>query len=162
MIYEIYVITDVQPQPWTSGHATPMGKGRVRIAKDAQLEAYQQALREEVDRFYPNVEPVSCDIELHLAFWRNVEGKTNYADVTNIQKATEDALQGKFFDNDRQVLYVTSRIVEQGPGVRPCVAWTMEPIYGELHEWVHHASELAEQRTTEVEPEEWTPPDAGF
>lgn len=79
---------------------------------------YQQALRDELKRTYPphEMELLQPDYELDFWFWRNTE-RGNVADATNLQKASEDALQGLLIQNDQQVVRVASTIVEQGPEV---------------------------------------------
>jgi len=117
------VIPDVNPQPWAIGTISTGrsgGKIRGRMSPNAQLVTYQEAINEHCAGL--ELPFFMTDIELQFLFARAVEGKAKPADVTNLQKATEDALQGILFANDRQVVKVQSEIYEQGPGVRPFAA----------------------------------------
>lgn len=115
----------VNPEPWAIG---PVGTGRrngkmwAYVGQNQQLHAYQEAVRESL--FDPTT--ISIDsgphkyygsIHLVFYFWRQVtrEDRAHEADVTNMQKATEDALQGILYDNDRSTRQITSVLVDQGP-----------------------------------------------
>lgn len=109
---------DINPEPWAIG---PLGTGRrggkiwAYIGQNQQLKTYQEAVAEEVGE-QPLLEG---DIYLLFLFWRQVlsEHNKNYADVTNLQKSTEDALQGVLYKNDRATRRVTSLLMAQGPDV---------------------------------------------
>lgn len=127
-----WYVLDINPEPWAVG---PLGVGRKNgkvypyVGPNQQLISYQQAVKEELEsldgRLY-----IKCDFELNFWFWRNIashltpsgrKASANYADTTNLQKATEDALQGVLFSNDRNCKSVSSEIVDQGPDVRGLV-----------------------------------------
>lgn len=119
----------INPEPWAIG-ALGVGKRNGRmvptVAPNHQMVAYKEAVAEELD----GVEPLPPGTySLTFYFWRLVEnfetdnGRKfkNFADATNLQKATEDALQGVLFDNDRNVRDVRSVIVDQGYDIKPAV-----------------------------------------
>lgn len=122
---EHWLTVDVNPDPWAIG---PLGIGKRNgkffpyVGQNAQLAAYKQAIIESLGEIEKMPEG---DYELHFYFWRRLDGtsrnKKHQADATNLQKATEDALQGVLFDNDRNVKFVASTIVEQGPEVTPMI-----------------------------------------
>ena len=64
----------------------------------------------------------------------------NYADSTNLQKSTEDALQGLLYGNDRETRYVSSEIVDQGPDVHPCIVVHLEPWAGPSQDTLSQAA----------------------
>ena len=126
---------DINPEPWAVG---PLGVSRhggkltPYMGRNQQLDAYKEAVRDELITRYPGLIKVMPPYyELDFFFWRNqaiYEGanktvQKNIADATNMQKATEDALQGMLIENDRQVVHVSSTIVAQGPDVRGAVAF---------------------------------------
>lgn len=120
-----YVIP-VNPEPWAIG--TPQvgrkgGKFFPKISPNPQLVAYKQAVAEAL----ADAEPLpEGEYALRFYFWRRLDDyetqsgrrhRKHWADATNMQKATEDALQGVLFGNDRNVRDVRSEIVHQGPEV---------------------------------------------
>lgn len=118
----------LNPEPWAVGSLS-LGKrnGRFfpKMDRNPQLAAYKEAIAEELsntDMLPPG------EYELRFYFWRVLDDyetgsgkrhRKHAADTTNLQKATEDALQGILFDNDRHVQRVTSTIIAQGPEVKP-------------------------------------------
>lgn len=109
---------EINPEPWAIG---PLGTGRrggkiwAYIGQNQQLKAYQEAVAEEVGE----QTLLEGDIYLLFLFWRQVirGDNKNYADVTNLQKSTEDALQGILYQNDKATKRVTSILMAQGPEV---------------------------------------------
>lgn len=120
-----WFVLDVNPEPWAIGPVGVSRKGGKLIpfvGQNAQLAAYQQAIREELG---PQ-EMMEGKFHLTFIFFRNrAEYETpqarthrkHEADLTNLQKATEDALQGVLFKNDKDVVDVHSIMAEQGPDV---------------------------------------------
>lgn len=102
----------INPEPWTSPTAT-LGRKNGRMVpfvhKNPKLRTYQLAVQEEFDAVAHDLKPVEGPIKLEFAFSRSTVGGQP-CDVTNLQKATEDALQGHLFKNDSQVVQVSSRI----------------------------------------------------
>lgn len=123
---EQWFTLDVNPDPWAIG---PLQLGRRNgkmfpmIGPNRQLAAYKEAVKEQLADVNPLESGQQYDLTFY--FWRRLDGSgrnlKHTADATNLQKATEDALQGVLFENDRDVLRITSVIVEQGPEVRPMV-----------------------------------------
>src|SRR5687768_284355 len=98
----------LNPEPWTAPSVS-VGRGKggkvfPQVYANAQLKAYQEAVREEARSQLPDKwEPYEGEILLHFYFWRQMADyeshqakrvRKHQADVTNMQKATEDALQG--------------------------------------------------------------------
>lgn len=119
-----YVLA-VNPEPWRigpAGVARKSGKLIPYVGRDQQLAAYKAAVAESIQpiRFFEG------KVELEFFFWRHratyetQQARTHRkheADITNMQKATEDALQGILFKNDKDTNHVESHIVAQGPNV---------------------------------------------
>lgn len=98
------------------------------VGRNQQLDAFKEAVREELSSLATT--KFEGKVTLVLYFWRNRAEYTtpqarkhrkHEADLTNLQKATEDALQGILFENDRDVAMVQAEVREQGPDVVPCV-----------------------------------------
>lgn len=119
---------DINPEPWAIG---PVGYGRrngkmsAYVGQNAQLDSFKQAVAEAAQASW-ELPPLEGPIKLDFFFWRNramyrTDSGRNMTkskvDATNMQKATEDALQGVVYKNDRDVVDVRSRVVEQGPEV---------------------------------------------
>lgn len=131
---EQWFVLNINPEPWAVGPlgvARREGKLAPYMGRNQQLDAYKEAVRDELITRYPTLEMLPPGYELDFYFWRNradYQGTTkqvrkNQADATNMQKATEDALQGLLIENDRDVLRVGSAIMAQGPDVRGAVAF---------------------------------------
>lgn len=114
----IWLVAPVNPEPWTVGTISYK-----RISPSPNLVAYQSALREElagVEMLPPEYRKITFYFFRQQAQYIDMRDKIrtrNQADATNMQKATEDALQGILFDNDREVMDIRSVIVQQGPHV---------------------------------------------
>lgn len=131
-----WLVLDVNPEPWRIG---PLSVGRrsgkvfPMVGRDTQLHYYEQAIKEELgDGWIVYDGPV----ELKFFFWRNRAEYTtpqarthrkHEADGTNMAKATEDALQGILFKNDKDTNKMEWTIVEQGPDVTPRVVIAFRP-----------------------------------
>lgn len=151
----IYVVHDLNPEPWTAGSFARMKNGKTVVFKDEKVKAYQNALKD----CLPDAKPTAKPVYLRFAFWRNTtDGKP--ADVTNLQKSTEDALQKVLFKNDRQVIAVSSTLVEQSPtapsGVfieiseKPFDHWWPD----QLPEEATRVEDLDHMRRADFEPED--------
>lgn len=117
-----WLVLEVNPEPWAIG---PLSVGRrggkvfPQVGRNMQLHSYKEAIKEAIgtpDVFFTG------PIELKFFFWRRRdEYKTpqsrghrkHEADLTNLQKATEDALQDIIFKNDKDVVSVRSHMMEQ-------------------------------------------------
>lgn len=117
----------INPEPWAIGpvgYRRSGGKMGAYVGQNKQLNAFKEAVREEVASQWGGLPPLEGAIQLEIFFWRQRADystpaarvhRKHEADVTNMQKATEDALQGILFHNDRDNLDVHSRIIAQGP-----------------------------------------------
>lgn len=109
---------DVNPEPWVVPpfYAARSGKHlTVRSGRDQGLHAYQEAVREQL--IEQGAEMLEGPYGLRFHFYVDLEKYTtatgrkvtqNTPDVTNLQKAIEDALQGVVIHNDREVVYTAS------------------------------------------------------
>lgn len=111
---EQWFIVPVNPYPWK---VPPISVGRKngkafpRVGRDEGLHSFKEAVKDYVLMQGP--QKINGPVELRLWFWRNIpeyttsQGRTarkHEADNTNLQKATEDALQGILFNNDKDVI----------------------------------------------------------
>ena len=122
-----YLLNNINPEPWTPGQIGVRNHKRF-MYKDAKLTAFQKAVASQLKQDYPEITKLEGDFTLHMWFWRSTEGGGQPADRTNLQKATEDALQGVLFKNDRCSISGYSEIVEQGPDVEPCIIIEVMPL----------------------------------
>ena len=109
-MWEFTIVGD--PVPWTSWPkrgAPPAGFLNMQ-AWQAQIQAY--AIRYWRGPDGP-VEPLSGPVRLELEFYlpqpKKPTNKYPRADVTNLTKACEDALQGILFVNDSQVVVTSNK-----------------------------------------------------
>jgi Holliday junction resolvase RusA-like endonuclease len=125
----------VNPEPWKVG---PLSVGRRNgkvfptIGPDPQLVAYQETIREEFGTGHRMLEG---NLRVMFYFWRRLSAyrtqsgkmhRKHQSDATNMQKATEDALQGILFKNDRDNVFVSSIVMAQGPDVTGMVVIHIE------------------------------------
>jgi Holliday junction resolvase RusA-like endonuclease len=134
-----WFVLAVNPDPWAIG---PLGVGKRNgkyfpyVGRNNQLHSYKEAIASEL---------AEGTYDLSFYFWRRLDehasGRKHVADATNLQKATEDALQGILFDNDRDVHRITSTIVEQSDITVPRVVisaqlWVgLDPVEIPNHVW---------------------------
>ena len=164
---------NINPEPWAVG---PVGTSRregkmtAYVGRNQQLDAYKEAVKEclgdllsEHDALYTG------QFTLKFYFWRNIAEYTSpqqrttrkhEADGTNLMKATEDALQGLLFANDKDVRRSTWEIVDQGPDVIPGVVIGIEPyVEVDLPETVIQLMDSAQQVLPfDDDSARWTPP----
>lgn len=131
-----WFILEVNPEPWAVGDLSigrKNGKMFPMMGRNQQLFAYKEAVKEEIGK--PELF-IEGKIELQFYFWRRRDEYTtpqqrghrkHEADGTNMAKATEDALQGLLFKNDKDVNSMNWYIVEQGPDVTPRVVIGIRP-----------------------------------
>lgn len=129
-LYNWYYL-EINPEQWAIGpvgNARRNGKASAYVGRNQQLYAYQEAVREELAS--QNPEMIEGNVSLRLVFWRRRDDyetasgsrhRKHDVDLTNLQKATEDALQGILFKNDRDVFHIESAILKQGADVIPGV-----------------------------------------
>lgn len=128
-----WIIPEINPEPWTAPEVSigrRGGKLAPQVFKREGLRQYQEAVHEYVERVY-NPTPCEAELVLQFWFWRELDTtRSKLVDATNLQKATEDALHGLLFVNDRQVQDVRSIIVEQGVDVAPTIVIRWAPFVG--------------------------------
>lgn len=122
---ELWLAIPVNPEPWAMGTAFAMrheGQLSARVGQNKQLDSFKKAVKECIEG-QPMLEG---KYTIHAWFWRNRATYTTQAqrthrkheaDLTNMQKALEDALQGIVIGNDRDVQEFHSYMVDQGPDV---------------------------------------------
>lgn len=131
-----WYVLDVNPEPWAIG---PVSVGRKNgkvfgtVGRNQQLYNFQQAVKEELGDGH---EMIVGPIELRIFLWRRRDEyqtpqarthRKHEADATNMQKAIEDACQGVLFKNDKDVKYIRTYCVEQGPDVTPLIVLAVRP-----------------------------------
>lgn len=139
---QIFLLPGINPEPWAVGQVGTrqiQGKARPFIGPNPQMVTYKNAIAEEIKKQHPVLIDVPCEVT--FLFWRRLDKyvtlsdkghQRHIADATNMQKATEDALQGIVVTNDRLVQVVASHVVEQSvdtnPGLIITVRWPVVPI----------------------------------
>ena len=125
MTDQVFIVSGLNPEQWESP-----GKDRFGgTAKSTALTNYQRAVAADLKRDYPDHEQIDGPCEIVFYIWRQLvtyEGerkrvRKNRVDATNVQKALEDAIQGVLIKNDREVLDVRTRIVEQATETEPFI-----------------------------------------
>lgn len=141
----LWMLLDINPEPWAIGpvgSARRGGKLTSYVGRNAQLHAYEEAVKEEVQSQLPtDFKMYEGKVLLRMYFWRNraeyvtPQARTHRkheADLTNMQKATEDALQGVLFKNDKDVAAIHSIIMNQGPEVEGTIVLCIESMTPEI------------------------------
>ena len=130
-----WFVARINPEPWAIGpvgYSRRGGKMSAYVGQNQQLNAFKEALREELGE----QELQDGQHVLYLYFWRNRAEYTtpqarthrkHEADVTNMQKATEDALQGVLFKNDRDVREVHSFLMDRDQTLEPGIVIGLAP-----------------------------------
>lgn len=123
----------LNPEPWAMGNIQVITAGKrpfPKVSPNRTLKVYQDAIIAELKVEDIGVLPgpmysVRFSFSRQRAQYKTVSGRTstrNRADVTNMQKGTEDALQGVRLGNDRDVVRIESRLVgPQRPSTLPYV-----------------------------------------
>lgn len=134
-----WYVLDINPEQWRIGTVSPgrrNGKVFARVSPDHQLQGYQEAVKELLE---DTAQLTPGEVTLTLVFWRQREEYTtdsqrkqrrHEADLTNLQKGLEDALQDVLIENDRNVREIHSYIAEQNTETTGCVAIKVEPWKG--------------------------------
>ena len=170
-----YVI-GVNPEPWAVGPVqTGRRNGKVfaTMGQNQQLASFKEAVREELGE--PDyIAPEGTLIRMDLFFWRRLDDyetesgrrhRKHEADMTNMQKACEDALQGVVIHNDRDVAQGHVYVMEQGREVTGKIVIRLEPM-SKQHAVgfpieVHQELEKIDNPVITVDPNAW-PPVGGF
>lgn len=143
------LVTGINPEPWQAKKISlgyKGGKPYPIATTPPQQAAYQAALAENIEQAYPGLPmfPRGTPLRIRFAFWRQLEhyvtptGRNHTrhpVDVTNLQKSTEDALQGIFMQNDIDVKEVSSVIINQDPNTTPAVLIIGAPYRGHKWDW---------------------------
>lgn len=137
-----WYILEINPEPWAVGPVQVYRKGAKiggTVGRNQQLAAYQEAIKEALADY--DIEPIEGEVDLTMFFWRHrAEYETHQArthrkheaDGTNLFKATEDALQGVLFKNDRDVKHGDWWIMKQGPNVIGKTVIKCEPCHSSI------------------------------
>lgn len=119
-----WYVLPINPEPWAVG---PLGIGKKNgkffpyMGPNPTLKAYKEAVQEELKAQEAQMLPKG-EYRIACYFWRRLdtyhtasgrEASMHQADGTNMLKATEDAVQGILFDNDRNVRSGTWAIMEE-------------------------------------------------
>jgi len=135
----------LNPEPWRVGpvgYARRNGKMSAYVGRDQQLDAFKSAVAEEVRDQWGDRPPLEGKLRLEIFFCRHRakyrtpserSHRKHDADATNMLKATEDALQGILFENDKDNVDVRAVILEQGESVHPQIVIHVAPVeYGDV------------------------------
>lgn len=128
---DMWYVAHINPIPWTAPQVAVGRKGGKvypQVYSSEELKNFKMGLADAIEKKYPDAEVIEDELALEFFFYRSIDTeasnkrrKTHIADATNLQKAAEDALQGILFANDRQVVGVTSWIMEQSEEATPCI-----------------------------------------
>lgn len=134
-----WFVLPVNPEPWALGPVGVARKGghlRGYVGRNEQLANFKSAVQEALKhQLSPDYLLITGRVRLQFFFWRNIAAYTtpqartarkHEADVTNLQKATEDALQGLLFKNDKDTNDVRSVLFDQGPDVTGMIVVAIE------------------------------------
>jgi len=139
--------------------------GGRKVATNLQVVNYQKALREELTErleYGGTVPMLGLALDLTIYYFRSTE-RGHPADVTNLNKSTEDALQGILFDNDRNNHKVTGEIIEQHPDVEHVGLIIVLENY-EFDPDKHEAllDEMVQRKATAFENTDYQPPQEDY
>lgn len=128
------LLEGVNPEPWTSPKVAVF-RGKPRFYKEANLQAFQEAMKELTEEaltaagYKLPVFEAHTLLTVRFAFWRQTDSSStggrrssrNQADATNMLKAAEDSLQGILYANDRDNRQVIGEVRAFGPDIEPAV-----------------------------------------
>jgi Holliday junction resolvase RusA-like endonuclease len=142
-----WFVLPLNPVPWAVG---PLGiirkAGRFLpyMGRNQELHDFKVAVARAVKDQNPVM--IRGKVKITCIFWRDQEeyktpqartARKNEADTTNLLKATEDALQGIVYENDKDNNEVHGYIAAQAPGIRPRMVICVEP-NSDIPEIVNH------------------------
>jgi Holliday junction resolvase RusA-like endonuclease len=162
-----YFAIDINPEPWAIGPLSVIRQGGKMVpivGRNTQLWHFKQAVKEAMG----TQEMIEGPIDLKFWFWRRRDAyktpqarthRKHEADVTNLQKATEDALQGVLYKNDKDVKHIESIMVEQGEDVEPMIGIGIKP-YSQRLPWIPDTlqemiDDLEAERGNELSDNSW-------
>jgi hypothetical protein len=161
----------INPEPWAVGKVgvgRRNGKTFPTVGPNAKLVSFQQEVKEWFEG--QKIDMIPGDVELEFFFWRRLDKyqgpkrtvTANEADATNMQKATEDALQGILYPNDKAVRRITSEIVAQGTDIEGAIgirATMYAPNEDDLLPgWLWEERLRQERSWRELSDNRWPPP----
>lgn len=142
----------LQPEPWAMGNLS-VGRNKASgkiipiVSANPTVAAYEQAIASELERFGAQLTlplySIRFTFSRQLISYTKLEGGTasrNQADVTNMQKATEDALQGVIIGNDRDVIRTESRMA--GPQTAETEPWVLIEVRYACTGYSYHETDL--------------------
>lgn len=139
---EQWFVLDVNPEPWEIGPLNVVRRGghfRPFVGRSQQLHDYKLAVVEAIRKSGQDYFMMEGNVSLTCWFWRHMADHASWqarrwraheADDTNLLKATEDALQGLLYDNDKNNVHVQGFVVAQGPDVEPGLIVCVKPAPG--------------------------------
>jgi Holliday junction resolvase RusA-like endonuclease len=130
---------DLNPVPWAVGpiqsKRNPSGKNSAFMGKNVGLSKFQDGVRDSLSR--QNPELIEGPFRMRLWFWRRIDeyettqsrtARNHEADVTNMQKAVEDAGHKILYKNDKNNRDVRSIFVKEGLQEEGLIIMSIEPI----------------------------------
>jgi hypothetical protein len=134
----------INPEPWAMGNPTMIYNPKTKkhfpkYSPNLTLKQYQGAVQEELKARGVEVEPGMYKLrftfsrQLEKALIRGGTLSSHIADTTNMQKATEDALQGVAIGNDADVIDVGGRLA--GPQQVSTVPYVVIEVWSGLESY---------------------------
>lgn len=135
-VSEHWYVLDVNPEPWAIGpvgYRRHGGKMSAYVGRNTQLDTYKETIRESIK---DEAVMMTGPVDVTFFFWRQQiayttpqarRARKHEVDATNMQKASEDALQGLCYDNDKDNHHVQSFVVEQGADVKSALVICIKP-----------------------------------
>lgn len=157
------VIKGINPEPWAIGTINCYGKGKGSMSPNPKVVNYQQAIKEELDGMDRVFDfPPGWPLDIKFYYARSTE-RGQPADVTNLNKATEDALQGIAFGNDRHNRRVMGEILVQGPDVKDVgIIIVIRPYEGDPDDIEDMLEELHVEPVAAFQDSTYQPPDEDY
>lgn len=124
---EYWYVLNLNPEPWAIGPVSAIRKGGKIVpfvGRNVQLHTYKEAVRAELRAQNPI--KVDGKVRLTFLFWRHMAeyqsrqartARKHEADLSNLVKSTEDAIQDLLIGNDKNTVEAGAYMIEQGPNV---------------------------------------------
>lgn len=140
-MHDQWIYLEINPVPWavgTLGVGKRSGKFFPTMAPNHEVRDYKEAIQTELKNQGVEMLPEGYyDLEFYffrrLEEWRTESGRKSHshiADATNMQKATEDALQGILIGNDANVRRIQSDVMDQAEDIKGCLVIRARPWAG--------------------------------
>jgi hypothetical protein len=129
---------ELNPVPWAIGPLSTGRKGErifPKIGRNQELALFQAGVKDAMDQ-YGVLEKETGKFILQFYYWRKIDeyktpqaraARNHEADVTNLNKAIEDALQGTLYNNDKDTRIIRGEIVEQSTETEGLRIFSIEP-----------------------------------